>query len=190
MTPVEAEILDLFDAKVARLLSSKLAEEATAHLGAIVDWNQARGWDSVFAGPEGEEVEAFVLTLRFLIQDNEPISLRNMRKLYDELPIPRGLAEEFRAQCQQLNDFLDSETGLSIEEGKRLTYRNILDLFVYGSLAHTSNARSRQAYREISRTDFFPLFQLHFVEALRAFLIACHFLQQVNGRARQHLQSN
>ena len=34
-------------------------------------------------GPLEEAIDAFVLTMRFFIQDNEPISFRNLTKLYD-----------------------------------------------------------------------------------------------------------
>lgn len=38
-------------------------------------------------GPFEEAIDAFVLTIRFFIQDNESVSLRNIAKIYEVAPI-------------------------------------------------------------------------------------------------------
>ena len=46
-------------------------------------------------GPLEEAIDAFVLTIRFFIQDNEPISFRRLAEIYDMAPIEKKLKEEF-----------------------------------------------------------------------------------------------
>lgn len=95
-------------------------------------------------GPSDEAIDAFVLTFRFFIQDNEKSSFRNMAAIYEQLPILEERKEEFKMARKCFNDFLDSNSFLHID-GQLLTYRHILDTFVYGSLSH-ANERKKKEY--------------------------------------------
>ena len=46
-------------------------------------------------GPSNEEIDAFVLTIRFFVQDNDNISYRKMADLYSKLPVSTELAQKF-----------------------------------------------------------------------------------------------
>jgi len=46
-------------------------------------------------GPPDDSIEAFVLTLRFFIQDNESISIRNIATLIDSLPVSDVIKDRF-----------------------------------------------------------------------------------------------
>jgi hypothetical protein len=190
MTIDEAvDILEYFEEKAAHLQGLTATHQAMKNFGAVVSWKKDQGWDSVFAGPEGEPIEAFVLTLRFFTINNEPISLHNMRNLYEKMSLSPEVVSQFKGQCNQLNEFLDSETGLSIEEERAMTYREVFSLFLNGSLAHGNDPRRRQTFREIRAGSFFPLFQAHFVESVRAFIVAMHFLRKINQQALGELRS-
>ena len=78
---------------------------------ASVRWARGEPWTGEYSGPDGEAVDAYILTLRMLIQDNEPISLRNMRRLYREERIAVSLADQFDEACAELNAFLDTATS-------------------------------------------------------------------------------
>jgi hypothetical protein len=72
-----------FSEKVNRLQSSSLLQFMTSQ-GWKLDWNfeTERPGDQALV-PEVEHLEAYILNLRFFVQDNEPTSLRNMAALYN-----------------------------------------------------------------------------------------------------------
>jgi hypothetical protein len=94
-------------------------------------------------GPNDEAIDAFVLTFRFFIQDNEQSSFRNMAAIYEHLPISEERKEEFKVARKRLNDFLDSNSFLNID-GVLLPYRHILDTFVYGGLSHANEKKKKE----------------------------------------------
>lgn len=88
-------------------------------------------------GPDQEEIEVFVLTLRFFIQDNEISSFRNLAKVYEKLPISIDIKQKFLNARNALNSYLDSSFPFKVTlYGETYTNRRILDVFVYGGLAH------------------------------------------------------
>jgi len=98
-----------------------------------------------FDGPDDEAIDAFVLTLRFFIQDNEPTSLRNMSRLYASLAIDPTLVARFEQERAAANALLDSSAFISID-GEPLSCRRLVDTFVYGDRAH-ANPGSSENYR-------------------------------------------
>lgn len=154
------ETLELFNEKVDVLESSRYLQELRKEpRSAIVQWEREKGWDSVFVGPKEESVRAFILTLRFFMQNNESISIHNMAQLYGNDQTLRKFNNKFSTIRNNLNSFLDSSTNLAIEENQSLTYREILEIFVYGNYAH-ANERKRKIFKDISSTPFFPIFQV------------------------------
>jgi len=77
---------------------------------------------------------ALILTLRQLIQNNDPASIGNLAKVYDEMPIDNNYKMEFRYLRDYPNSYLDSPTIIS--ENNESTRRQILYAFVYGKYAH------------------------------------------------------
>lgn len=59
--------------------------------------------------PDQTAIDAFVLTLRHFYQDNERVSLRNMAKVYETIPVSSELKNEFNFVRNRLNDFLDNQ---------------------------------------------------------------------------------
>lgn len=178
------ETLRLFNEKVERLLSLSFFAKALDS-GAIVEFTRNGGWDTVFVGPDEESIEALVLTLRLFMQDNEPISLRNMRSLY-AAHLPEGLGRDFVDHCRRFNVSLDSASMLSIEEGRQLTYRDILEIFVYGTYAHT-NPQRRRTFEGLRTTTFFPIFQQTLVTTIVVFGRCLRSLQKINETALSEL---
>lgn len=171
------EILKIFNEKAARLLSLSFFSKALDS-GAIISFQKSTGWDSVFVGPDEESIEALVLTLRLFMQDNEPISLKNVRGLYTTHFRP-ALATDFADHCARLNASLNALSGLSIEDTRRLTYRDVLEIFVYGSYAHTNPGR-RRSFESLRTTAFFPLFQQALISTILVFGHCLRSLQQIN----------
>lgn len=178
------ETLRLFNEKVDRLLSLSFFAKAL-DAGAIVEFSRNAGWDSVFVGPDEESIEALVLTLRLFMQDNEPISLRNMRSLYST-HLPEALRIEFIDHCTHFNEALDSDSMLSIEEGRQLTHRDIREIFVYGAYAHT-NPQRRRTFQDLRTTAFFPIFQQVLVATIVVFGRCLRSLRRINETAVSEL---
>ena len=135
MTPIAQQTLSRFIEKANRLQALSFFSRSTP-VGARVEFDsETRAWEHEFWGPDDEATEALVLTLRFFIQDNEPTSLRNMRALYQRELVAPSLAERVNLTCADLNKFLDDRTGLSIADKRFLSYRDVLEIFVYGTFA-------------------------------------------------------
>jgi len=96
-------------------------------------------------GPLEEAIDAFVLTIRFFIQDNEPISLRRLAEIYDIAPIEKKLKEEFILLRNQINTYLDSNSAIAITINEEmLNHRKILDIVIYGGLSHANTEKKRK----------------------------------------------
>lgn len=178
--------LRLFNEKADELLSSRFFQHVTGG-GAIVEWSKDQGWDSLFVGPDDESMRALVLTLRLFMQDRDPISLRNMTTLYDSLPLSADVTGRFAGCRSELNAFLDAPSQLSIAEGRPLTNREILHIFVYGAYAHVADF-PRQTYEGIRATAFFPLFQNSLVDVIIAFSRCIAALRHINQSAVDELR--
>jgi hypothetical protein len=180
--------LRLFEEKVQKLVGLKFVKEIREQKGgAIVEYKQGIGWDSVFIGPDDETLDAVVLTLRLFMQDNERISVRNVRRLYMESGLPTELRQEFCEVADHLNAQLDTCTNISIKEGERLTFREVLYIFVYGSHAHTT-PRWHRLYCDLKTTPFFPILQNDFVITIAFVLRILHKMSLLNQRATDELQ--
>jgi hypothetical protein len=116
------------------------------------------------------------------IQNNERISLRNIRAVYGRLRGNPQLAVAVTQHCAELNAFLDSATNLAIEEKRQLTYRDVLSIFLYGSYAHTAREK-RRTFEAIRSTPFFPIFQACLVDALVRLARAVRAIRSVNEEA-------
>ncbi len=183
----QTRILERFNEKVNRLRQRGFTKESKGG-GTIVEWRKGWGWDGFHIGPSEKTVEATVLTLRFFIQDNEGTSLSNMVKLYSNLNIEPQLPTQFNEIRDQVNFYLDAPSNLSISEEGPMTHKEILDLFVYGNLAHT-NETAEANYRSISQTAFFPLFQYDFTSTIQLLMSALNEIQQINYLALDQLCS-
>ena len=77
--------------------------------------------------------KAFLLTLRFFCQNNEPTSLCNMEDRVSGLAIDAELKANFRKSRSNFNAFLDGQPSVSFPSGSGAdTRRDIFNSFVYG----------------------------------------------------------
>ena len=133
-------------------------------------------------------VEATILTLRFFIQNNENTALSNIARLYADSDIEAEISAQLFEVRDSLNSYLDAPSNLSISEEGPMTHRDILDLFIYGDLAHANNSTIEANFRAISNTAFFPLFQADFNQSVRVLVSALSEMQQVNVVAVERLR--
>jgi hypothetical protein len=111
--------------------------------------------------PSIESLESFILTIRFFYQDNESCSIYNTYNNLLNLPASNDSILKYDKARNELNDFLDSVAVILNNES--ITYRNIIEVFIYGNLAHANNKKNRNTYKfwqdhpftyEFRKTDF------------------------------------
>jgi hypothetical protein len=174
-------VLKRFNEKVERLERLPFLKDASQG-GAIVEWTRGIGWDGIYVGPKEESLGSVALTLRFFIQNNEPTSLFNMGNLYQGLEIDVAIVDEFFGFRQQINTYLDSPSNFAISDERKLTHRDIMEIFVYGDLAH-ANKDCEATFKSVSQTSFFPLFQADFTRTLGYIIKILIEIRHVNKKA-------
>jgi hypothetical protein len=96
-------------------------------------------------GPTQESTKAFVLTLRMFLQKKDRISIEKLSAAIAALPISKSLNDRFTEFSAAWN----SAMGVVLVEldGTPITQRYLIDVFLYGVLAHL-DADKRDAYNE------------------------------------------
>lgn len=97
--------------------------------------------------PDEEEIEAFILTFRFFVQERESISFRTLNKNHASDPeLSDNWKEAFTSARKFFNEYLDAFPRLRVMiNGSVPTRRDILFTFLYGELAH-AEPKYRQQY--------------------------------------------
>jgi hypothetical protein len=102
-----------------------------------------------FDEPEREQLEAFVMRLRFFIQNNESTSLENISKLFqNDQSVSPTLKQEFEKVRVDLRTAFDSLPPIQVtskNDPVPPTWGEIWDVFVYGDVAHANQAK-RERY--------------------------------------------
>jgi hypothetical protein len=137
-------------------------------------------------GPPEEAIDAFVLTFRYFIQDNEVTSFRKMQQHYDEAPIDPSLKQKFTQLRKEVNEHLDSETNIN-SDGENLTPRKIMDTFVYGGLSH-ANEEKRRLWKAWMNNPFAStMYENEFAVVLSNIHIAIEMIRKMNEEALKSL---
>ncbi|MCH7735999.1 MAG: hypothetical protein IH872_01225 [Chloroflexi bacterium] len=137
-------------------------------------------------GPDEEAIDAFVLTMRFFIQDNEPTSFKNMEDLYSELPVSTELKQRYSEARKKTNEKLDGLTMVT-ENRVEITYRYVFDVFLWGGLAHADSRKKIVYDRWAKHSVLFPMLQNEFVSAIGIVLEMIYFTRAINQAALTEL---
>ncbi len=130
-------------------------------------------------GPDEEAIDAFILTFRFFIQDNEKTSFRNLDKIYNELSIPQLQKDLFSNARKELNTYLDSPSLFNINN-ETLSNRHILEVFIYGGLSHASEIKKKIFDFWMSNPFLSAHLQNEFVFILANVLNVIMYIQNLN----------
>ncbi len=137
----DLEALELFNSKAEILRNSNFVQFLREQdSGISISWKKGEPTRTETRWPDAEAIRAFILTFRFFYQDNERCSIRNVARIYDALPISQGKKDLFSNSRSNLNRFLDAESPVRID-GETITCRGILEMFMYGELAHVSRKK-------------------------------------------------
>lgn len=169
--------LELFVQKAEKLRNSGFRARIM-QLGGIhghTKWDVKTGFSESFEGPTEEEIDAFILTFRFFIQDNEPISIKNMDDLLGSLSVDIPAVENFHKSRANLNQALDAPIGMVID-GEKFTRRNVLWTMIYGDLSHADPAHEERVKGWLSNPLTGMFIRMEFLTALMTCLSAIDVL--------------
>jgi len=138
------------------------------------------------SGPNEEAIDAFVLTLRFFIQDNEKSSFGNIAKAYDCLPISQKEKEELKDIRKKLNNYLDSDSMFRFNN-EVFTHRNILDIFIYGGLSHANEDKKEIFDKWMSWTPLSVITTDELVYVLAEIMRVIIWIQNLNEKVLKDL---
>jgi hypothetical protein len=188
----DIQALELFNDKAHELMKSRFVRTFQSEDS---EWTFTLQEGEVSAsrfGPDNESYRAFVLTFRFFIQDRDQISIRKMaaryKRLYDNSLISRELLDNFNDARSKLQRYLDSPSSihfLEVQHGQarsRITNREILDVFLYGNLAHVDRAK-KERFDEWQDTSIVSAdIENAFVMILRTHLKVISYMQGLNEK--------
>jgi hypothetical protein len=130
--------IDLFNEKYKKLESSRFVKYLKNYgFNPKVNVPEERHLeDSII--PDNDSIDAFVLTIRFFIQNNEPCSIYNLSIIYNNRDrVSNEYRDQFNNLRKILNDTLDSQLWFSINT-TRLTYRQVLEGMIFSELSHSN----------------------------------------------------
>jgi len=187
--------LKLFNEKAEKLANLSFIQELTApNTGVTIAGKQQDDGTvavtSELRGPSQEAVDAFVLTFRFFIQNNERSSLRNIAAVYDSAPLDKALKDRFRSARDSINKLLDSPNLGNIKHNDvHPTNREIMDVFIYGGLAHASPNKHELFRQWMAFPPAAVLFQNTFTLILGNLLQGIMYITRLNQKAIQQLSA-
>lgn len=141
-------------------------------------------------GPSQESIDAFVLTFRFFIQDNESTSFHNIASIYENANIDRVFLDRFNSARVTTNQLLDSPNMFNITFNNITpTNRDVMETFIYGGLAHANPEKSKQFKEWMGFPPTNGLFQACFTSILGDVLNAIIFISKLNKEVLDVLTS-
>lgn len=173
----------LFNEKVDKLHDLSFKMKLYMWVADIIECHEGKKDRGSITHPDDESIDAVVLTLRLFMQDNESISLRNIAALYSQISVNSALAEHFSELRSTFNGYLDRA---SVIGEKGIANREILELFVYGSLAHTTQDKAVKLDEFRESGDLGEL-KAQFAVILSTFLSVLASMKSVNERTIREL---
>lgn len=146
------ETISTFEEKVNRLESSSLWHFMTS-IGWKVSWDfQGNRPGDEAQMPDLENLEAYILNLRFFIQDNEPTSLRNVAALYEKECMVPQYVEQFTEIRKAINRELNREVWFKFND-QAMTYEKLLRGMIYSRIAH-ANKEGHKLFDQMTTHPF------------------------------------
>jgi hypothetical protein len=127
-----------------------------------------------------DNVDAFALTYRQLIQNNDRISIGNLSKrVYGSDWIFKEACENFELIRSGINQYLDSAIFIQLSTEGTISRRQLVDIILYGGLAHTS-ATNEEIFRKWMQSGFSGLLWAEFFETLLRVLRSFSVIKEIN----------
>jgi hypothetical protein len=172
------EALQLYIEKADRLKNSNFVKNAIAGSGVNLKAEVGKVTTVTRSGPDQENIDAFVLTFRYFIQDNETISLRNFKDIFHSTYAEAKEKSEFDKARQHLNTFLDGNTMFDL--GGKITRRTLMDIFIYGGLSHANKDKKKKYDSWMKSSILAPFMENEFIVILYETLNVIVFIQNLS----------
>jgi hypothetical protein len=174
--------LELFVEKAQELKSCNftkyLADGNAVNLRISI--SSQHGENVEYTGPNDEAMKAFLLTLRFFIQDGDGISFRYLvEKTCTDPDLSVSWRKAIKEVRSQLGQYLSGLVQPMIVYEPPPTRKEILDTFIYGNLAH-SNKLYRQRFKKWRQNKLmFAEYNINFHGILYTMFSAITFLSDL-----------
>jgi hypothetical protein len=179
------EALQLFNKKADEVLNSSMLEELSKQ-GTGIAFDDDGNIEKKH-GPSTDQIKAFVLDLRFFIQDNERSSFRNLAKLYQDAPVDPWIKKHFELMRAYLQTYLNAPSLDQEFKGKSITNQELLDTFLYGGLAHANRSKETQFNEWMDDPVFATYLQHEFVWMLADLCRVIRYVRDLNVAALKQL---
>ena len=152
-TPIDTRVIEMFNAKVDRLDRTRLATRMAKANYRLDSERIVNGDWIAINGITEDDVDAFVLNLRCLLQDGDGFSVNCLSKVYAMNGVPDEYRREFEVQRECLQTHWERPSMIHRLEGKG-TYTNneLFAIIVYGGLAHCDR-KYDQEFLRLTRLD-------------------------------------
>jgi hypothetical protein len=141
--------------------------------------------ESKAIGPDADQVESLLLTMRFFGQNNEPMSIKNVADAYSRLSLSSWIRDQFDMIRADLNVMLDLPTQIAWK-GHPVTHGDVYYTFLYGEHAH-SNPDKQALYKEWQKSEIFGAFEFTFHATLVNYLHKVFWIEKTNKLALEEL---
>lgn len=191
MITSQIEALRLFNEKATRLHKSRFAKYVfeQKRFSIHVDAEKGKEVSVITIGPDSHAIDEFILTFRYFIQNNERCSFGNLAEIYPNLSISEELKKRFKRARKGLNDYLNSNTIINIEKNL-LTRRRLLDVFIYGGLAHANPGKKKQFDEWMKKHIIRDFINCEFVSILAGLLGIIQHVARLNTEVIRVLTEN
>lgn len=149
---------DHFLQKAQKLEESRFWTWLTSRRGEP-DWDRVKQGDWLAQDKlNADEMEAFCLNLRLLIQDQDGFSIRKIKQLSELWPDKyMGNKVAIHRTVDELNAKLEQPSLVNVKITGTTTNRELFDIIFYGGIAH-ANPSKRDEFDRITQSGLFSVF--------------------------------
>jgi leucyl-tRNA synthetase len=170
--------LRLFNQKADVVASSQFASQVFRPEAGLTVNFRADAPQFELRGADPEAIRSLALTLRFFLQEQDGVSFWQLNRIYDELGVSDKLKERATLAIRALDTSL-STIAVNLR-GESVTYRRVLDVFLYGSLAHSRGREATEYERWMQSPHYEPFMWLFFQRAGAELLRAAAWFRTLN----------
>ena len=127
-----------------------------------------------------DEIGAFILDYRQFTQNNDPISIGNLSKIYSNDWVPPGAREAFEDARAKLNARLQAPTTIMFGE-RTLLLSTLVDVVVYGGLAH-ANPEKAATFEDWEKSGVMGFIWAEFFAHLRGLVATLQYFRMLNSQ--------
>jgi hypothetical protein len=179
LTDSQREVLKLFNEKANRLQNTRYIRIVKNGRMSVGIAGRKGAFKVTKKLPDKDAIEAFVLTFRYFIQDNERCSFRKLAKIYSSPVVSRDVRNEFTRTRNSLNNYLGLPSAFNYHK-QNVSKRKLMEVFIYGDLAH-ANKRKKKLFDDWMKNPLKDVIELEFDIVLLGVLNVIQRTARLNG---------